>query len=152
MRLSKPGFLRVVFGLILTLVMLSVTAHSQAFAAGVESVLFNFNSGGSGDTGSYPHSTPIMDAQGNLYGTAPNGGTHGEGVVWELSPPATSGGTWTQTILWNFDNNGTDGYIPWTWGSGLVMDSQGNLYGTTQAGGAYNLGTAWEISPPTMSG
>ena len=35
MRLSKPGFLRVVFGLILTLVMLSVTAHSQAFAAGV---------------------------------------------------------------------------------------------------------------------
>src|SRR5580658_452879 len=152
MRLSKPGFLRVVFGLILTLVMLSVTAHSQAFAAGVESVLFNFNSGGSGDTGSYPHSTPIMDAQGNLYGTAPNGGTHGEGVVWELSPPATSGGTWTQTILWNFDNNGTDGYIPWTWGSGLVMDSHDNLYGTTQAGGAYNLGTAWEISPPMISG
>jgi hypothetical protein len=152
MRLSKSGFLRFTFGLLIALAMVIVTARSQAFATTAESVLFNFNSGGSGDTGSYPHSTPIMDAQGNLYGTAPNGGTHDEGVVWELSPPATSGGMWTQTILWNFNNNGTDGYLPWTWGSGLVMDSQGNLYGTTQAGGTYDEGTAWELSPPTMSG
>jgi hypothetical protein len=152
MRLSKFGFVRAFLGLLFTLAMVSVTAHSQAFATGVENVIFNFNALGTGATGSYPHSTPIMDAQGNLYGTAPNGGTHNVGVVWELSPPATSGGTWTQTILWNFNNNGTDGYLPWTWGSGLVFDSHGNLYGTTQAGGTYNEGAAWELSPPATSG
>jgi uncharacterized repeat protein (TIGR03803 family) len=151
MRLSKAGLLCIVFSL-LALAMMSVTDRSQAFALGNESVLFNFNAGGTGDTGYFPHSTLILDSDGNLYGTTPNGGTHGEGTVFELSPPATSGGMWTETILWNFDNNGTDGYIPWTWGPGLVLDSHGNLYGTTQAGGAYDEGTAWELSPPATSG
>jgi hypothetical protein len=132
--------------------MVSLSAHSDSGPSPSESVLFNFNSGGTGATGSYPHSSLIEDGQGNFYGTAPNGGTHSEGVVYELSPPTTGGGMWTQTILWNFNNNGTDGYLPWTWGSGLVMDSHGNLYGTTQAGGAYNLGAAWELSPPIISG
>ena len=154
MRFSKPAFLRVVFGLILTLAMLSVTAHSQAFATGSESVLFNFNAGGTEATGSFPHSTLIRDASGNLYGTTSNGGLNSQGTVFELSPPATTGGAWTETILWNFDNSGgnVDGDDPWTWGSGLVMDSQGNLYGTTQAGGTYSEGIAFELSPPATSG
>ena len=152
MRFSKPTFPLIILGLLLTLAMVSLSAHSDSGPSPSESVLFNFNSGGTGATGSYPHSSLIEDGQGNFYGTAPNGGTHSEGVVYELSPPTTGGGMWTQTILWNFNNNGTDGYLPWTWGSGLVMDSHGNLYGTTQAGGAYNLGAAWELSPPIISG
>ena len=73
-------------------------------------------------------------------------------MVYELSPPATSGGAWTQTILWNFGSYTNDGRNPWTWGAGLAVDGAGNLYGTTQAGGMYAEGTAWELSPPTMSG
>jgi uncharacterized repeat protein (TIGR03803 family) len=103
MRLSKSRFLRVFFGLLLTLAMPRVTAHSQAFGAG-ESVLFNFNALGTGATGSYPHSPPIRDASGDLYGTTANGGAHGVGTVWELSLPATSGGTWTQSILSKMSN------------------------------------------------
>src|SRR5208283_3967932 len=140
MRLSKPGFPLIIFGLLLTLAMVCLTAPSEHGPIPTESVLFNFNALGTGATGSYPNLTPPRDASGNLYGTSANGGTHGEGTVWELSPPPPLGGTWTETVLWNFDNNGTDGYTPWTWGSGLVMDSHGNLYGTTQGGGAYNEG------------
>ena len=44
MRLSKRRFIPFVFSLVLTLAM--VTAHSQAFASGIENVLFNFNAGG----------------------------------------------------------------------------------------------------------
>ncbi|MGC1192690.1 MAG: choice-of-anchor tandem repeat GloVer-containing protein, partial [Candidatus Binatus sp.] len=152
MGLSKPRFLPVFLGFLLMLAMVSLTANSPAFATGAESVIFNFNSSGSGSTGWYPHSSLIEDAQGNLYGTTPNGGTAEVGVVYELSPPATSGGAWTQTILWNFGSYTNDGRNPWTWGAGLAVDGAGNLYGTTQAGGMYAEGTAWELSPPTMSG
>jgi uncharacterized repeat protein (TIGR03803 family) len=153
MRLPKRRFIPFVFSLVVTVAM-TVTVHSQAFAIGIESVLFNFNAGGTEATGSFPHSTLIEDAHGNLYGTTTNGGSADQGTVFELSPPATSGGQWTETILWNFDNSGAshDGDQPWTWGPGLVMDSQGNLYGTTQAGGTYAEGTAWELSPPATAG
>jgi uncharacterized repeat protein (TIGR03803 family) len=149
---SKPRFLPVFFGLLLTFAIVSVTAHSPAFATGSESVLFNFTAGGTGATGSFPHSTLIRDASGNLYGTTSNGGASEVGVVFELSPPATPGGAWTETVLYNFGNYTNDGRVPWTWGVGLATDSQGNLYGTTQDGGTYSEGTAWELSPPTMSG
>jgi hypothetical protein len=151
-RRSKSGFLRVGFCLLLTLAMVGVTAHSQAFATGIESVIFNFDSSGSGASGWYPHSSLIEDAHGNLYGTTPNGGTAEVGVVYELSPPATSGGMWTQTILYNFGSYTNDGRNPWTWGPGLAVDGNGNLYGTTQAGGMYAEGTAWELSPPATTG
>jgi uncharacterized repeat protein (TIGR03803 family) len=152
MRLAKLGFVRVILGLLLTLAMVSLTVHSQAFAITAESVLFNFNAGGTEATGNFPHSTLIEDAQGNLYGTTTNGGASEVGVVFELSPPATAGGAWTEKILWNFGNSTYDGRNPWTWGSGLAVDGNGDLYGTTQAGGMYAEGTAWELSPPATAG
>jgi hypothetical protein len=154
MRFSKFVFARAVFGVLLTLGAVCVTTRSQAFASGIESVLFNFDAGGNGSTGSFPHSALIMDAQGNLYGTTENGGNNTPccGAVFELSPPATAGGMWTETVLWNFSNNGTDGFEPEMWGPGLAVDSQGNLYGTTLAGGLYSQGTAWELSPPATAG
>jgi hypothetical protein len=56
------------------------------------------------------------------------------GTVFEVSPPATSGGAWTEAVLHSFKGGTSDGANPY-YGS-LIADSSGNLYGTTQGGGA----------------
>ena len=103
-----------------------------------ESVIFTFN----GTTqGSVPLAGVIFDSAGNLYGTASLGGANGNGLVYKLSP---SSSTWTQTILHSFTGAPTDGQNPL---SGLIFDAAGNLYGTTNRGGASNNGTIYEITP-----
>src|SRR5260370_3450801 len=72
---------------------------------------------------------------------------HGFGTVFKLSPQA--GGGWTQTVLHNFNATGTDGQNPI---GGLILDSAGNLYGTTQLGGAYGKGTAFQLLPQAGGG
>jgi uncharacterized repeat protein (TIGR03803 family) len=111
-------------------------------AAGQESVIYSFTGGtiGSSD-GRNPYGDLIFDSSGNLYGTASSGGVGG-GVVFELSPVA--GGGWSQKILYSFIENGKDGTVPL---AGLLFDSAGNLYGTTEMGGAYNYGTVFELRP-----
>ena len=91
-----------------------------------ESILVNF----SGSNGANPGCTLLLDSDGNLYGTAPFGGANSEGLVFELSPG--SGGTWTETILYNF-GNAPDLQDPF---GGVTADAAGNLYGTTEQGGA----------------
>jgi uncharacterized repeat protein (TIGR03803 family) len=103
-----------------------------------ETILHTF---GYGD-GNTPFAGVILDAAGNVYGTTASGGKAGAGTVYELSPAA--GGLWTETILHDFQDNFFDGYSPET---SLVMDSHGNLYGTTQDGGSGNGGTVFEITP-----
>jgi uncharacterized repeat protein (TIGR03803 family) len=84
----------------------------------------------------------LFDSEGNMYGTAYNGGTNGDGVVFELKP--AGGGTWTESVLYSFANS-PDGANPI---NGLIMDSKGNLYGSTFAGGsAGGNGTVFEMSP-----
>jgi uncharacterized repeat protein (TIGR03803 family) len=78
----------------------------------------------------------VMDGSGNLYGTTSAGGASGDGAVFELAK-----GSGTITTLASF--NGTDGTNP---RAGLIMDSSGNLYGTTSAGGASNDGTVFEVA------
>ncbi len=103
-----------------------------------EIVLYNFTGG---LDGKYPGlSYVIFDKFGNLYSTASNGGAHGQGVVFELSPGGTS---WAETVLYNFAG-GTDGAIP---ANGLIVDPTGNFYGTTYYGGSGNGGTVFELSP-----
>jgi len=82
--------------------------------------------------GALPEGTLIIDDQGNLYGTTAGGGTYGGGTIFELSPG--SDGTWTRTILYSFNGPG-DGNSPT---GGLLMDRQGNLYGTAQQSGITN--------------
>jgi len=84
----------------------------------------------------------VSDAAGNLYGTTQLGGELGGGTVFELTP--TSGGGWTEKILHNFGFGNGDGYYPV---GGLVVDTFGNLYGTTILGGPHQFGTAFELSP-----
>jgi hypothetical protein len=79
--------------------------------------------------GASPGSAFILDANGNLYGVAPNGG-NGCGIVYELSPAKS--GKWKETILHKFDGSGKDGCNP----SGrLIFDQAGDLFGGTFNGG-----------------
>jgi uncharacterized repeat protein (TIGR03803 family) len=101
-----------------------------------ETVIHNF---AGGNDGYWPASGLILDAAGNLYGTALEGGGGGNGVLYELS--ASNG--WTETILHTFQQS--DGCFP----SGtLIADRSGNLYGLTFACGPYDGGTAYELSQP----
>jgi uncharacterized repeat protein (TIGR03803 family) len=80
--------------------------------------------------------TPVLDSEGNIYGTTHDGGygCQGYGTVWELS---ASGDAWTETILHSSLDGGTD---PLQWpDAGLVLDSSGNLYGTTGANYVWEL-------------
>jgi uncharacterized repeat protein (TIGR03803 family) len=124
-----------------------------------EKVLYSF---GYGPDGQNPAAGLVMDRAGNLYGTTALGGIYYNcyqgvscGTVFELSPQP--GGNWTETVLHSF-GNGTDGQYPL---AGLIVDSSGNLFGTTESGGPYNncpygfspsCGTVFELSPTPGGG
>jgi hypothetical protein len=121
-------------------------------------VLYTFCSeGGPNCTdGANPVAGLIEDAKGNLYGTTAYGGTgaedHPGGTVFELSPNGSGG--WKETVLYSFCSEGgtscTDGDGPY---AGLIEDAQGNLYGTTDYGGANVIGgTVFELSPNGTGG
>ena len=100
-----------------------------------EQVLHSFN----GTDGNGPIAGLIFDKNGDLYGTTAGGGNYGHGTVFELTP--TAGGGWAEQVLLSFEGSG--GGDPQ---SGLIFDAAGNLYGTTQNGGA-GVGTVFELSP-----
>jgi uncharacterized repeat protein (TIGR03803 family) len=111
-----------------------------------QTLLWSF--GGAGD-GDYPNAGLVFDKSGNLYGTTVQGGAKDEGVVFELSPSST--GTWTEKVLHSFGDSTSDGTKPY---ASLIIDSAGNLYGTTAGGGSTNCdpeangcGTVFELSP-----
>jgi len=87
-----------------------------------------------------PHDSLTMDASGNLYGTTKQDGAHGQGSVFKLTP---SGGGWTLADLYDF-TGGKDGGLPI---GSVLIDSNGNLYGTASQGGANGDGVIWEITP-----
>jgi uncharacterized repeat protein (TIGR03803 family) len=110
-----------------------------------ETVLYSFMNNGT--DGWFPAAGLIFDTTGNLYGTTYEGGLHGYGTVFELSPVV--GGGWTETQLYNsFDNNGTDAASP---DAGVIFDGA-NLYGTTYFGGTAAVGAVFELSPATGGG
>jgi uncharacterized repeat protein (TIGR03803 family) len=171
--------------------------------AGEEQVLYRFK--GIGD-GAYPQASVVLDAKGNLYGTAAWGGrfggvctTYGCGTVFKITPAGKEevlyrfkgltdgrmpmgsvvldskgtvyGTTWTggdaknirctiqasgcgvvfewkpnvgMAVLYTFTGDPKDGQAP---RAGLVLDTQGNLFGTTSGGGPYNDGTVFKVTP-----
>jgi uncharacterized repeat protein (TIGR03803 family) len=123
MRTTKISIGSLVVSAALTMISLMAGTHA---VAQTETVLFSFSEA----DGSIPLAGLIFDAAGNLYGTTSAGGSYGGGTVFELSPAA--GGGWTEMVLHSFDNNGTDGFEP---SASLVLDAEGNLYGTTVEGG-----------------
>jgi len=104
---------------------------------GKETVLHSFT--GDASDGSYPYLTSLLiDAKGNLYGVAQNGGTGDLGVVYKLSKSGTL------TVLHSFAGGTTDGCFPL---GSPAMDKKGNLYGTTyDCGSSSYMGTVWKVS------
>ena len=105
--------------------------------SGHETVLHKFEGAANGD-GAGPGARLVQDGLGNLYGTTNNGGDihctaryyePGCGTVFKID---TAG---HETVLHRFTGANGDGVIP----TGLVIDAQGNLYGTTTYGGAYRI-------------
>jgi uncharacterized repeat protein (TIGR03803 family) len=114
------------------------------------------------EQGYVPIGDLVFDGAGNHYGATLFGGGKGTtcdpyyqycGAVFELSPPKTKGGKWTEKVLHAFAG-GTDGLYP---NGGLVLDSKGVIYGTTDGGGGASCqgsgcGTAFALEPPARTG
>jgi len=135
--------------LTLAMLVLAFPAWGPRALAQQEKVLFSFPDSSGGGWGIWASLT--FDASGNLYGTAfYGGGPHNKGSVFELTPGA--GGMWTEKSLHVF-GSGNDGQNP---RFGVFIDADGNLYGTTNYGGAFggdvNGGTAFELSPQSDGG
>jgi uncharacterized repeat protein (TIGR03803 family) len=172
----------ILFAVASAMMFVFLASASPAFAASSEQTLYNFCNQGDNCAGYFPSSGLTFDTAGNLYGTTEEGGTDGEGTVFEL---ILNGGVWTEQTLYNFCSaaNCADGDTPYGGGvyskgsvfelipnngkwtenvlfsfndgpdapfwpdSVLVLDTSGNLYGTTSAGGTYNDGTVFEVTP-----
>ena len=93
---------------------------------------------GGGNDGNGPNGNLVFDAAGNIYGTTSGGGDYGYGTVFQAT---RSGGSWTETVLYSFSP--ANGINPT---AGVILDSAGNLYGTTSAGGTHNWGTVFELT------
>lgn len=110
-----------------------------AFAAPAKSaytVLHQF-AGAPGD-GAYSYSDVALDDSGNLYGTTHNGGAHDVGAIYKVAP----GGA--ETLLHSFVLGDNKGYNPY---GGITIDkSSGDLYGTTEFGGASDAGVIWKLA------
>ena len=102
-----------------------------------ESAIYSFTGGTDAIN---PVAGVSLDAEGNLYGTAPAGGANGNGAVFKLTRSSSG---WTETVLYSFQGQ-SDGQNPV---GGVVVDSSGNLYGTTFDGGINGGGTVYEMSP-----
>jgi uncharacterized repeat protein (TIGR03803 family) len=89
-----------------------------------EKILYAFKGG---KDGSGPYAGITFDASGNIYGTTMFGGPSNKGTAFEL---AARGARYNEELLWSF--NGKDGANP---GAPVVVDSSGNVFSTTTAGG-----------------
>jgi hypothetical protein len=133
----------------------------QKGGAWTETVLYSFPTA---KQGYVPWGDLVFDSAGNLYGATEFGGGFGTcdqniylycGAVFELSPPKTKGGKWTEKVLHGFRGK-SDGANP---NGGLVLDSKGAIYGTTYGGGNESeecgiegCGTVFDLKPPTKQG
>jgi uncharacterized repeat protein (TIGR03803 family) len=125
----------------------SLTPPAAAGGSWTETVLHDFTSQG-GD-GSFPLGALVTETSGRIYGTTKGGGgagcpqQGGCGTAFVLTPPASPGGVWTETVLHHFPGQ-SGGGLP---SAGLVIGESGVLYGTTYSGGTSGYGTVFSLAP-----
>lgn len=113
-----------------------------------ENMVYQFQGGADGGN---PSSILLHGPNGVLYGSAAVGGLVtkncplGCGVVFQLTPPAVSGGSWTETILYTFQD-APDGASPYN----LVLGSNGRLFGTACCHGTAKVSNIFELVPPAQ--
>lgn len=100
-----------------------MTPPSSPDASWTYKVLHNFGFQNDGPQG-------VVIGRGGVFYGASAGGGQGLGSVFSLTPPASPGGVWTETVLYNF-TGGTDGSQP----NAVVIGPGGLLFGTTTNGG-----------------
>lgn len=121
--------------------------------AQTETILHQFE--GFNLDGNAPNGALVEGGSGTFYGTTTYGGSSsacqgsyiGCGTVFEIA--ATKAGSWVETVLYSFQPGNGDGAWPY---GGVILDKNGNLYGTTDAGGANDAGAVFELMPPQVSG
>jgi uncharacterized repeat protein (TIGR03803 family) len=101
-------------------------------ASGHQTVLYSFTGGADG---AFPYAGVIHDPAGNLYGTTAEGGASNMGVVFKLDPAGN------QTVIHSFTGK-ADGADP---DAGVIRDTEGNLYGVAESGGAKGYGVVFKI-------
>jgi len=136
---------------------------SQAAQAQTETVLYSFCSANNCDDGTNPNGPLAADPYGGFFGTTQGGGISGVGAVFLLSPEPSGGcesgsnpgNGWCENVLYNFcsvancaDGNQPEGSVVYL---GSKFGRSGNLYGTTEYGGAIGNGTVFEISAEPLS-
>lgn len=123
-----------------TVYKLSPVTKGKKKGTWTEKILYSFK--GAKKDGASPVAGVVLDAAGDIYGTTNLGGKYsGYGTVFELVAPVGNG-SYKERVLWNF--NGSDGAAP---SGGLILDSAGNLYGTTAKGGTNGDGVVFEVTP-----
>ena len=102
-----------------------------------ETVLYGFCAQANCTDGAAPMGAPVEDAAGNFYGTTSSGGSSNDGTVFRVAADGT------ETVLHSF-MGGSDGTDPM---SNLIVGKGGDLFGTTNGGGASGAGTVFRIKP-----
>jgi uncharacterized repeat protein (TIGR03803 family) len=117
--------------------------YGTVFRIGTNSVMKPLYSFTGGHDGAYPEATLALAHDGTLYGTTYDAGTDGYGSVFQI----TTNGALTPIYSFTY---GSDGAEPL---AGLVLASDGDLYGTALSGGANSVGTVFELilSPPALN-
>ena len=102
-----------------------------------------------GFDGGLPYGGVMIGPNGALYGTAETRGVSNQGVVFEVRPPVTACEAalcyWSEAVLHAFSGAPGDGSQPQL--EKLVFDQAGNIYGTTEGGGAHGYGAVFVLSP-----
>jgi uncharacterized repeat protein (TIGR03803 family) len=104
-------------------------------------VVYSFATG-SGD-GQIPTGSMVTDGAGHYFGSTEQGGTGGDGVVFELTQPATPGGAWTEQVIANITASKTEASPP----EHLSIDANGTIYVALAKGGPAKGGQLISLTP-----
>lgn len=132
--------------------MLAVALAARSLSSGAQS-LHSFSGGADG---AYPVGGLALGANGFLYGTtsiggSPSGCTNptGCGTIYRLTPPSKPGGSWSETVIYAYPSvNGAYAYPV----SAPTVGPAGELYVTSNYGGADTVGDVSEFTPPATLG